>query len=65
MMANLSILSKEFERSVYWNEYKTKNENKDTTNEYRYFLQPYFVGLNRLFALVYSNQDNNAETFET
>ena len=25
------LLSKEYERSVYWNEYKTKNENKNTT----------------------------------
>ena len=27
--------SKEFERSVYWNEYEIKSENKNTTNEYR------------------------------
>ena len=33
------LLSKGFERSVYWNEYKTKNENKNATNEYRYFLE--------------------------
>ena len=32
-------LSKRSERSVYWNEYKTKGENKNTTNEYRYFLE--------------------------
>ena len=31
-------LSKGFERSVYWNEYKTKSENENTTNKYRYFL---------------------------
>ena len=30
------LLSKGFERSVYWNEYKTKSEIKNTTNEYRY-----------------------------
>ena len=29
------LLSKGFERSVYWNEYKTKSENKNTTNERR------------------------------
>ena len=29
------LLSKGFGRSVYWNEYKTKSENKNTTNEYR------------------------------
>ena len=33
------LLSKGFERSVYWNEYKTTHENKNTTNEYRYFLE--------------------------
>ena len=32
-------LSKGSERSVYWNEYKTKFENKNTTNEIRYFLE--------------------------
>ena len=49
------LLSKGFERSVYWNEYKTKCENKNTTNEYRYFLESNFFGFNRLFVLVYSN----------
>ena len=29
--------SKGFERSAYWNEYKTKSENKTTINNYRYF----------------------------
>ena len=43
------LLSKGFERSVYWNEYKTKSENKYTKNEFRYFLESKFVGVNRLF----------------
>ena len=43
------LLGKGFNRSVYWNEYKTKSENKKTTNEYRYFLESKFVGVNRLF----------------
>ena len=47
------LLSKGFERSVYWNQNKTKSENKNTTNEYRYFLKSNFVGVNRLFVLVY------------
>ena len=29
------ILSKGFERSVCWNEFKSKSENKSTTNKYR------------------------------
>ena len=55
------LLSKEFERSVYWNEYKTKSENKATTNEYRYFLKSNFVGVNRLFVLVYLNRDDDVK----
>ena len=33
------LLSKGFERSIYWNEYKTKIEDKNITNEFRYFSQ--------------------------
>ena len=58
------FLSKGFERSVYWNEYKTKSENKNTTNEYRYFLKPNFLGVNRLFVLVYSNEDVDSKRFK-
>ena len=57
-------LSKDFERSVYWKEYKTKSEDKNTANELRYFLESNFVGVNRLFVLVYSNHDNNAKRFK-
>ena len=31
------LISIGFERSVYWNRWKTKSENKNTTNEYRKF----------------------------
>ena len=37
------FLSKEFERSVYCNEYKTKNGNKITANEYRILLNQIFL----------------------
>ena len=53
----IKLLRKWFEKLVYWNEYKTKSENKNTVNEYRYFLESNFVGANRLYVLVYSNQD--------
>ena len=43
-----------FERSVYYNEDKTKSKNKNTKKEYRYFLGSNFVWVN-------SNQDNNAK----
>ena len=45
------LLSKGFKRLVYWNEYKTKSENKNITNEYRYFLKSNLVGVTRLFVL--------------
>ena len=60
----LKLLSKGFEILVYWNEYKTKGENKNTTNEYRYFLESNFVGANRSFVLGYSNQDADSKRFE-
>ena len=44
-----TFLSKRFERSVYWNEYKTKSDNKSTINEFKFFLESIFVGVNRLF----------------
>ena len=59
------LLSKGFERSGYWNEYKTKSENKNTTNEFGHFLESNFVGVNRLFLLVYSDQDANSKRFKT
>ena len=52
--------SKGFERSVYWNQYK-KSENKIKTNEYRNFLESNFVGVNRLFVLVYRNHGENTK----
>ena len=61
----LKLLSKGFESSVYLNEYKTKSENKNTTNDYICFLESTFVGVNGLFVLVYSNEDENAKRFRT
>ena len=40
------LLSNVFEKSVYWNEYKTKSENENTANKYNYFFKPNFVGVN-------------------
>ena len=57
-------LSKGSERSVNWNEYKTKSEDKNTTNEYKYFLELNFVEVNRLFVLTYLSMDDNAERYK-
>ena len=39
------VLTKGFERSVYWNKCKKKRENENMTNEFRYFLKSNFVGV--------------------
>ena len=51
--------NKGFQRSVYWNEYKTKeiNENDDV-NVFKYInLDPSFQGVNRLFVMAYNRVD--------
>ena len=58
------LFSKGFERSVYWNEYKTNKRESNAANEYRNVLELNFVGVNRLFVLVYTNQDDYAKTFK-
>ena len=56
-------LSKGFEKSVYWNEYKTKSEDINTTSESRYFLESNFAGVIRLLVLIYSIQDNGSKMY--
>ena len=51
--------NKGFQRSIYWNEYKTKeiNENADA-NVFKYInLDPSFQGVNRFFVMAYSRVD--------
>ena len=55
--------NKGFQRSIYWNEYKTKeiNENADA-NVFKYInLDPSFQGVNRLFVMAY-NRENGQPT---
>ena len=52
------LLSKESKISKFWNEYKTKRKNKNTTIEYRCFLESNFIEINRLFFSIYPNQNN-------
>ena len=58
------LLSKGSERSVYRNEYRTKSENKNTKNKNRYFFESIFVGIDRFFVLVYSNEDVVSKRFK-
>ena len=52
--------NKGFQRSIYWNEYKTKeiNENADANVFKHINLDPSFQGVNRLFLMAYNRVDN-------
>ena len=54
---------KKFQRSIYWNEYKTKEINEDAdANVFKYInLDPSFQGVNRLFVMAY-NRANGQPT---
>ena len=55
--------NKGFQRSIYWNEYKTKEINEDAdANVFKYInLDPSFQGVNRLFVMAY-NRGNGQPT---
>ena len=52
--------NKGFQRSIYWNEYKTKEKDEDgNANVTKYIsLDPLFQGVNRLFLMAYSREAN-------
>ena len=58
------LLGKRIQRSVYWSAYKTKSENKNTTNNYRYFIESNFVEATKLFVLIYPNQNDIVKRFD-
>ena len=55
--------NKSLQRSIYWNEYKTKEINEDADpNVFKYInLDPSFQGVNRLFVMAY-NRENGQPT---
>ena len=59
-------LNKGFERSVYWNEYKSKIETKeaDANNLKRFPLDASFQGVNRLFVLAFNNTNTGNNKVE-
>ena len=55
--------NKGFQRSTYWNEYKTKEQNGDAANNvFKYInLDPPFQGVNRLFVMVFLRGGDNPD----
>ena len=56
--------NKVFQRSIYWKEYKTKEQTENAdANAVKYInLDPSFQGVNRLFLMAYSRADDNQAT---
>ena len=56
--------NKGFQRSIYWNEYKTKEQTEDSNAKATKYinLDPSFQGVNRLLGMAYSRADNNQAT---
>ena len=54
--------NKGFQISIYWNEYKTKEINKNAdANVFKYInLDPSFQGVNRLFVMTYNKEKRSA-----
>ena len=52
--------NKAFQRSIYWNEYKTKEQTENADNNvFKYInLDPSFQGVNRLFVMAYNPVDD-------
>ena len=52
--------NKGFQRSIYWNEYKTKEKDEDgNPNNFKYIaLDPSFQGANRLFVMAYDSAND-------
>ena len=57
--------NKGFQRSIYWNEHKTKEKDEDgNANVTKYIsLDPSFQGVNRLFLMAYSRNGHQKYYF--
>ena len=55
--------NKGFQRSIYWNEYKTKEQTEDANATKYINLDPSFQGVNRLFVMAYTRLADNDNQF--
>ena len=51
----LKQLESGFKRTINWNKYQSKDENKEQRRDFNYLIDPRFQTLNRLFALSFEN----------
>ena len=62
----VKLLEEGFKRPVYWNEYQTKIEarNSDENNLTRFHLDASFQGVKKLFVLAFNNSNDDNKKFE-
>ena len=54
----LEELKEGFKRTIKWNKYKSEKTNQAKNNNLNYFIHPTFPKVNRLFVLLFENEDN-------
>ena len=60
-----NFLAKDLKDQCIGMNIKQKAKNKNTTNEYSYFLESNFVWVNRLFVLIYPDQERNPKRYRS
>ena len=54
----LEQLKLRFKRTIRWNKYRSEMSNQNKTNNLNYLIDPTFIRANRLFVLLFRNEDD-------
>ena len=60
----LEQLKTEFEGTIKWNKYRSEKSNQTKNNNLNYLIDPTFTNVNRLFALLFENEDDRTSFLE-
>ena len=56
----LEQLKSGFKRTIKWNKYRSEMTNQTKTNNLNYLIDPTFTKINRLFVLLFGNEEERA-----
>ena len=54
----LEQLKTGFKRTIKWNKYRSETSNQTKNNNLNYLIDPTFTNVNRLFVLLFENEDD-------
>ena len=54
----LEQLKSGFKRTIKWNKYRSEMTNQTKTNHWNYLIDPTFTKVNRLFVLLFENEED-------